>query len=276
MKLRILVAGLLCALTVVALAPAASGVESPTSDDAAQDLISTLAEPGPNDVLTESGAQHTIYRPADLGAPGTRHPVIVWGNGTGAVPLAYDGLLRHLASYGFIVSAANTTQANDGAAMLAGARELVAADGDPASPYADRVDTNAIGAAGHSQGGAGAMNAGADRIVRTTVAVQPGPAAVPERLRGPVLYLAGDNDVVVSPALIVKPFYQRTRQVEAAYAGLRGAGHLEPVPDGGGFRGLITAWFLSQLDGDRAAAGVFDGDGCAACVDTRLDYRHHT
>ncbi|ANY08017.1 poly(ethylene terephthalate) hydrolase family protein [Pseudonocardia sp. HH130630-07] len=279
--LRLLLVLAVCALPALGAAPAAgaagssSAAESTRLAGTARPPGAPWSGPGPDDVVVEPGALHTVYRPADLGAPGTRHPVIVWGNGTGAVPRVYDGLLRHLASHGFIVSAANTTQANDGVAMLAGARELVAADRDPASPYRQRVDTAAIGAAGHSQGGAGAITAGSDPLVRTTVAVQPGPVALPERLRGPVLYLAGGADVVVVPELVVRPFYERTRRVEAAYAELRGAGHLEPVPDGGGFRGLITAWFRYQLAGDATAARLFAGDACGACTDDALDYRHH-
>ena len=37
------------------------------------------------------------------------------GNGTGTTPRVYDGLLRHLASHGFVVMAANTPQAYSGA-----------------------------------------------------------------------------------------------------------------------------------------------------------------
>ena len=48
---------------------------------------------------------YAIYRPASLGANGERHPIITWGNGTGASPETYAGLCRHLASYGFVVIA---------------------------------------------------------------------------------------------------------------------------------------------------------------------------
>src|SRR6266540_1257504 len=78
------------------------------------------ATPGPFAVTVEAGdSAHTIYRPTTLGQNGLRHPVIVWGNGTGATPQIYDGLLRHLASHGFVVAAANTTQSGSGQEMLA-------------------------------------------------------------------------------------------------------------------------------------------------------------
>jgi len=34
--------------------------------------------------------------------------VILWGNGTFTTPALYDGLLRHLASHGLIVAAAES------------------------------------------------------------------------------------------------------------------------------------------------------------------------
>lgn len=238
--------------------------------------IDRWSAPGPEEVTEEIGATHTVFRPADLGPPGTRHPVVTWGNGTGGIPAVYRGLLIHLASHGYLVTAANTPLANSGQEMLAGARTLVRADADPGSPYYQRVDTSAIAATGHSQGGAGAMVAAADSLITTTVAVQPGPLAVPQRIRGPILYLAGERDTTVRPELIVEPFYENTPQVEAAYAEFAGVGHFEPLPDGGRFRGLLTAWLDYQLRGDTAAAAQFVGADCGACTDRAIvDYRHH-
>ena len=57
------------------------------------------------------GLSCTAYRPSTLGQNGVTHPVILWGNGTGSSPSTYAGLLRHLASHGFIVVAANTSNA---------------------------------------------------------------------------------------------------------------------------------------------------------------------
>jgi hypothetical protein len=48
------------------------------------------------DTLSDGSGSYRLYYPADLG--GGRHPIVTWGNGTGAVPEQYSGLLRHLAS----------------------------------------------------------------------------------------------------------------------------------------------------------------------------------
>ncbi|RZS45044.1 hypothetical protein EV193_101928 [Herbihabitans rhizosphaerae] len=230
--------------------------------------------PGPFPITVQAGFAHTVYRPATLGADGRRHPVIVWGNGTGATPLAYDNLLRHWATHGFVVAAANTTMANSGQAMVDGARWLLQENDRPGSVYHGKIDPAEIGSVGHSQGGAGAINAGADPIVGTTIALQPGPRAAPEKLRGPALFLAGEKDGIVDPVKMVLPLYERAPQVPGVYAVLTGAGHFEPVGDGGRYRGVMTAWFYYQLNNDPRAANEFTGPSCGLCADPAwLDVR---
>lgn len=223
------------------------------------------ADPGPYAVTVDIGPTHTIYRPTDLGAG--KHPVLIWGNGTGAVPGAYGLLLRHWASHGFVVAAANTTQANSGQEMLAGARWLIKENDRSGSVYFHHIDATKVGAAGHSQGGAGAVNAGADPLVDTTIPIQPGPLAVSSNLRGPAFFLAGQRDSIVLPWLIVVPMYNAASQVPAVYGELGGADHFEPALDGGRFRGMMTAWFRFQLMGDEQARGEFFGPSCGLCTD---------
>src|SRR5665811_331154 len=47
----------------------------------------------------------TLFRPTDLAQGGLCHPVVTWGNGTGAMPSIYRSLLNQLASHGFVVIA---------------------------------------------------------------------------------------------------------------------------------------------------------------------------
>ncbi|MGI5129293.1 chlorophyllase/cutinase-like alpha/beta fold protein [Pseudonocardia sp. CA-107938] len=235
---------------------------------AAASIDAQWSEPGPWSVTVEAlDAAHTVYRPADLGAPGTLHPVILWGNGTGVTPKLYDGLLRHWASHGFVVAAANTPNAGSGTEMLAGATRLISENDRPDSPYHQRIDTAHIGASGHSQGGGGAIAAGADPRVSTTVPIEPGPQGSIAALHGPLLLLGGQLDLVVPPPVLIIPRYAQADHVVAVYAELAGAGHATPAGSGGGFRGVSTAWFRFWLSDDEAAAGVFFGPGCAVCAD---------
>jgi hypothetical protein len=226
------------------------------------------ADTGPFAVTeTPSGAGHTIFHPARLGGLGCRvHPVVLWGNGSGSRPSTYAGLLRHLASHGFIVAAADTAAAGSGEEMLAGLDHLIAANSRPASVFHRRVALDRIGATGHSQGGAGAIVAGGDPRVSTVVPIQPGPFGEHRRLHGPVFYLAGQLDLVVSPLLLVYPRYQESGHVPAVYGELAGADHTEPTGNGGGYRGPVTAWLRFHLLADEQARPMFFGPQCTYCA----------
>jgi hypothetical protein len=255
--------------------PAAAAVFPPVNGN--------FSQTGPFPVTVEPGdAAHTIYRPTTLGAGGLRHPVILWGNGTGVTPDVYDALLRHFASHGFVVAAANTTSAGNGVAMLAGATLLINENGRAGSIYFQKIDVDHIGATGHSQGGGGAINAGADARVDTVVPIEPGPQGSIPALRGPLFMLAGQNDTVVPPRFpFIGPLarYNNARNIPAVYGELAGATHDTPGGDGGGFRGMTTAWFRFWLMGDEQARGVFFGPAstCGLCNDRAWsDVRRNT
>lgn len=232
--------------------------------------------PGPYEVSVDIEVVHTFYYPKNIGQSATRHPVIIWGNGTGAVPGVYSGLLRHLASQGFIVAAANTPASNFALSMRAGIDVLERRNADSGSPFHQKVDLEHIGSAGHSQGGAAAINAAIDPRVDTAVPIQPGPLADPDTMDEPVFYLAGQQDRIVWPAL-VKAFHHDSDHVPSVYGEVRGAGHLSSIADGGAFRGPVTAWFRYWLMGDESARAMFFGPNCGYCVDTSLwsDWRRN-
>ncbi|GAA2583954.1 hypothetical protein GCM10010411_15840 [Actinomadura fulvescens] len=254
-------------LLMVPAAPASADPGRPSTHGPSSALPPVNGQwdkPGPFQVATKGEADTTLYYPRDIATSEYRHPVIIWGNGTFAFPLIYDGLLRHWASHGFVVAAANTPFSNTGLEMRAGIDLLAKANAQSGSPFHGRIDLGHIGAAGHSQGGAGAINAAMDPRVTTTVPIQPGPLALPSSVRSPALYLAGQKDMVVFPAL-VQLLYDRTTQVPAVYAELAGAGHLTAIGNAGGFRGLTTAWLRFHLLGDEQARGVFFGSACGIC-----------
>jgi hypothetical protein len=261
-----MVRGIATALAVLCVAIGAAPAAAQTASGCPS-VDGKWAGAGPFAVTTQqSGAGQTIYRPAQLGTLGcTKHPVVLWGNGTGTSPSNYDALLRHWASHGFIVAAANTAQAYSGKEMLAGLDYLEAQDHLAGSVFAGRVDTAHVAAAGHSQGGGGAINAGGDRRVGVTLPIQPSPYASIGALHGPMFLLAGQYDVLVSPALVAKPLYRRATQIPAVYGNLAGASHLTPLRDGGAYRGPMTAWLRYELMGDEQARSVFFGPSCGYC-----------
>jgi len=225
-----------------------------------------FAEPGPFEVTVRTDANHTYFYPTDLGAHGRKHPVILWGNGTFLQPIHYEPLLRHFASHGFIVAAANTTNAGTGVEMLAGLDNLTAFNSQAGNVFQGKVDLTRVATMGHSQGGGGSIAAGRDPRVDTVIPIEPGGGNV-STLHGPVFYLSGELDNIILPAGVLQK-YNASTGIPAAYGQLAGADHLAPIGSGNGFRGPITAWLRWQLMGDKIAGNQFVGE-CAYCTDAR-------
>jgi pimeloyl-ACP methyl ester carboxylesterase len=261
-------------LVVLALALAALGALAPVPAASAAPAQAGACTPspttnygatGPFAVTVQPESAHTYYRPTNLGSGGcTRHPVILWGNGTFTTPSFYDALLRHMASHGFIVAAANTSNAGTGQEMLQGLTNLASFNGQSGSPYYQRVDLDRVGTTGHSQGGSGAVRSALDARVDTTFPIQGGFfSGAGMSYRVPVLFLAGEADSLRTG---IRQQYDATTNVPAAYAELAGAGHLVPLGNGGGFRSVVTAWARWQLMGDTTARNQFVGAGCGLCT----------
>jgi Chlorophyllase enzyme len=124
------------------------------------------------DVNTGPGGAYDVFRPATLGAGGRRHPIISWANGTLFGIADYQKLLEHWASHGFVVIAGHTNTTAGGGTHKAGIDWLIAEAARAGSLTFGSLDTNKIGAAGHSQGGgatiaAGAQKAGPTKLVTT-------------------------------------------------------------------------------------------------------------
>ena len=84
--------------------------------------------------------------------PDQKHAVVVWGPGGNTKPSAYEGMIRRLASHGFVVvalkeSPGNATQAIKALDWLDGLNK------DSGSPLFGKLDMNTVGCSGHSMGG---------------------------------------------------------------------------------------------------------------------------
>jgi hypothetical protein len=224
---------------------------------------------GPYAVSTLNGSQHTYWYPTNVRSSGLRHPVILWGNGTGASPTSYDGLLRHFASHGFIVAAANTPNAGSGTEMLAGLSNLTTMNNQSTSPFFQAVDTTRVASTGHSQGGVGALAASRDARVMTTFPIEGAFSA--SGVTVPTLFLAGQNDTIARPSQIKSTYSSST--APAAYAEIAGATHFTPAGNGGYFRAVGVAWARWHLMDDANARGWFVGSNCGLCNHAQLsDY----
>lgn len=259
----VLAAGVLLCLAIAGTAPpvaAASAIESTYAATGSWAVSTTTA--------SDSAGSYVIHYPTNLGAGGVDHPLITWGNGTNATPSQYTGILNQLASWGFVVVASTDTTTGGGTEVLAAANYVVAQNGTSGSIFYGHVDTSAVGAAGHSQGASGALNAAvlSGGLIDTVITnAMPDPVWVSaehktdfSRLSASVFLTSGTSDILISTASGNAGYYNQVTG-GAARARLKGAGHNTIQGTGGGFRGYVTAWFRYTLEGDTTARGAFAG-----------------
>lgn len=217
------------------------------------------------------GPSCRIYRPRTLGQNGVRHPVILWGNGTGGSPTTYNALLTHWASHGFVVAAAETSDAGSGQEMLACLSYLQTEAGKSSGTYVGKLNLGRVGTSGHSQGGGGSIMAGRDSRIKATAPMQPyvlglGHVSSSQgQQNGPMFQMSGSLDTLAIPYLNQQVVYNNINK-PIFWGTLRGASHFVPVGDAGGFRGPSTAWFRYQLMNDNAAKNQFVGTLCGLCT----------
>ena len=258
-RLHHLLLALAMAAGLFALVPGGADAQAPGLPP----VGTNFAAPGPYAVTVQNDAAHTYYSPATLGEGGVDHPIILWGNGTGTTPPVYDGLLRHFASHGFVVAAANTSNAGSGNEMLAGLDNLTVFNGQSGNRFFGHLDLGHVGATGHSQGAGGAVATARDPRIDTIFPLQ-GYGAPTARAGLTAVYFAGQNDTILTPT-VVRGSYTGSSGIPAAYAELAGATHFVPVGNAGGFRGPATAWARWHLAGDGNGRGLFVGAGCGLC-----------
>ncbi|MEN0060545.1 MAG: alpha/beta hydrolase [Myxococcota bacterium] len=265
-------------LALIALVGCSANSENPTpspSEPAQFPSVEAFDVEGPYDTVIDDINDCTVHRPAELGTAGLAHPIVLWGNGTTATPAVYAELLAHLASHGFVVAAANTSNAGSGAEMLDCLDELTVRQGETGDAYFEWLDLTSVGASGHSQGGAGALMVGAEPGVRTSAPLQPYIDPIPfggrferEALAnqtGPLALFSGGSDQIASPDEQQQPVFDEAN-IYTVWATLLSASHFEPIGDAGRYRGPLTAWFRSELMDDVDARARFEG-ACALCDD---------
>jgi len=211
-----------------------------------------------------------VYRPTTLGQGGVCHPIITWGNGHGDQPKTYEVLLKQLASHGFVVVASLSSIPSQGTPLpqIAGVNWMLQENDDSASMYYHHLDTDHIGATGHSEG-AGATDAvGADARIKAIVPIAGGGSNT--TLHGPALFICGGKDTVALCSKIMTTFDGITA-VPAMLAQNVNADHGSWLNQGG-IKGpsivAATAWMRIHLMGDSSLRNMFYGSTCKLCTDT--------
>ena len=215
-------------------------------------------------------------------------PIVVVSNGTGVAASRYAPFFRHLASWGFVVIGNEQQNAWSGASASDGLDLLIQLNEDESSIFYHKLDTECVGATGHSQGAIGAINA---------VTVQENgwrykalyTASTPSSRYSAALGWAYDSSLIEIPCfmaagtglldageagapdvsqdmqeLSISPLWSQEEnyglisdQVPKLRARRTGADHADMLFWGDGY---MTAWFMYWLQGDTAAGEAFFGD----------------
>jgi hypothetical protein len=254
--------------------PATAGMPSTDPPPAGDWPAAEPAMAGPFATTTDTnvgpGNAFTMFRPSELSR---RHPVITWGNGTGATPQSYRGLLTQYASHGFIVIASNSENVAQGnpPPMLAGVTWVLEQDMQSGSVLFERVDREHIGATGHSQGAFATSAAAADERIVTSAPLQ---GARATSLHGASMLICGSDDTIIDCAGSERAF-NSIASVPVMYAELMGTDHTNWIFGGFGGGGMhpyyvvTTAWFRVHLMGDQSLRPMFYGADCGLCQDSQ-------
>ena len=208
----------------------------------------------------------TRFLPNGTG-PADSRPGMGWANGTGATPGTYTGILDRVASYGTLVTAANTTQSGSGQATSTCITQLDQARSDSNGRFAT---------SGHSQGGSGSINAARlnNRVVVTcpvqldgTFTAQSSPADLRGTATGPAVILCGGADNLAPCTRAANgdgKFNGAT--VPVIRISVIGAPHVgagSPTGNGGRYAALVTTCVEAALGGDAQASAALRPGGVA-------------
>lgn len=224
---------------------------------------------------TITDGNKTVVYPLAVTNSSRSFPVIVWANGTGCPTQTYMSLLETLANGGYIVVADSSVMTADGTAQIDSVNYILNKNADPSSVFYNRVDTAAIAACGHSQGGRSSVNAAQkDSRIRCIVSIAGASSADEARGLGiPCLFLTGTNDLVVISSQWCKPSYDAVAG-RAAYASLKGGIHTTCITNPEKVSPYALDWFNAYIKNDAQAMQVFTDGGKLATDGAWQDFQN--
>lgn len=228
----------------------------------------------------QSFQKYLFYFPAEMASSGGKYPAVIFSNGTGVAGSQYSAVLEHLASWGFIVVATEEAYSWNGFSSemclrrLRMLNETKNVEGWDTNPFFQHVDLDRIGAAGHSQGGVGVINAVTDMehasMYRAAFIASPTNKELAAALEWPYeaskvkipTFLVSstgqaDENMVVSLDGLQQIYGEIPDSVPKLMARRNDADHGDMLYFADGY---MTAWFLWQLCADETAAAVFCGE----------------
>lgn len=228
----------------------------------------------------QSYKKYKIYYPSEIINSDNKYPVVIFSNGTGIKASSYPAVLKHLASWGFIVIATEEEYSWNGFSsemcvkFLEKINNTKNIDGWNKNPFYNHIDFGNIGATGHSQGGIGVINAITNTehkyIYKTAFIESPTNKELAKaieweydatKINIPVVLISstgkGDIDLVVSLEGLQAIYNDIPETTNKLMLRRNNANHEDMLYFSDGY---MTAWFMWQLQGDIEASKAFLGD----------------
>ncbi|MGN1343671.1 MAG: alpha/beta hydrolase family protein, partial [Traorella sp.] len=227
----------------------------------------------------QSFKKYEIWYPSEIKNSSKKYPVVVMVNGTGVKASKYTALFEHLASWGFICIGNEEEYSWNGFSAEMCLRTLLKLNENEDvegydNVFYQKIDMDAIGICGHSQGGVGVINAITEMkhhdIYKCAVLLSPSNELLSEALdwsydaskvNASTLLLSGlgqaDENLVVNLEQLTSIYQHLPDTIDKVMARRKDADHGDMLYYG---EGIVVAWLLWQLQNDKIASQVFVGD----------------
>ncbi|PJG82266.1 chlorophyllase/cutinase-like alpha/beta fold protein [Caviibacterium pharyngocola] len=217
---------------------------------------------------------YTVYYPQNAG----NYPLVVMVNGSGTPVSRYEAVLKHLASYGFVVIGDENGTAWSGATSSKTLDFALAQNKDSNSVLFNKINPNKIGTSGHSQGGVGVVNLATNQpnghLIRSIYGASTTKYGLAMGLKWPYdvslinvpyMMIAGGHESDAGDGKDYNKGIAPIMSLQENYAKVAAPALMaqrKDVDHGGMLwqpNGYMVAWFLYTLNGDNQAKQVFVG-----------------
>ena len=226
------------------------------------------------DIINKNIDKYKIWYPAELESQSNTYPVVIMANGTGVPASKYKAIFEHLASWGFIVVGNEDGESWNGNSTSQTLDYILSLNDDINSIFNQKINIDAIGVAGHSQGGVGAINASTNfensklfKSIYTASTTHSELAAALKwpydvsKINIPYFMVAGDGKIdseTITPlSSLEENFNLLPDNIIKIMARRKNTDHGEMLANADGY---MTAWFLYTLINNEEASTIFLGD----------------
>lgn len=235
--------------------PAPDASTPPAGGERILPAVDSVDKDGPFKPTIDTMPNFVVFRPAELGMNGLKHPVFVWGTGSGALPERYNDHFNRMASHGFVIISPNKTQ-KSASDMKAALDYILAENMKSGSPLYQKLDPDRVAMGGHSQGSVSTFDAAATETrIKTTIHIAGGSfdGQGSSKIKTPTAYICGETDFALENC---KRDFMNVKDQPTFFSELKGVDHVQCARSA--LPGMI-AWLRWHLAGETERAAMFTG-----------------